>query len=254
MYVPGVVVSLLPPGLRYQLHYDGLFDGLFSAVFGLKLGTRAMVQARFSWGYALNIELRIYYLCHFVRFYGAMIPSVFERLLAPRVPYFERHYRRADFASVSSHLNDTAGIIVISVILSCNHFLWLQGCASVSHVYVRWKLDLTFVKYESIAWFPNLVAFVVMLGVGTKHITNIPQPPPSAKNILSFASVVVSSLISWCTMTPDYGVYHADAPRSDLLPRNLLLLLRGILVGAFGFMSIWASSFPVFVLSFTSRC
>jgi len=116
MYVPGVVVSLLPPGLRYQLHYDGLFDGLFSAVFGLKLGTRAMVQARFSWGYALNIELRIYYLCHFVRFYGAMIPSVLNVFSLQGFLILNAIIGGQTLASVSSHLNDTAGIIVISVI------------------------------------------------------------------------------------------------------------------------------------------
>jgi purine-cytosine permease-like protein len=40
----------------------GLMTDIFrgeSAIFGPKLGTRAMVQARFSWGYSLYIRLVI---------------------------------------------------------------------------------------------------------------------------------------------------------------------------------------------------
>lgn len=50
-----------------------------------------------------------------------------------------------------------------------------------------------------------------MLGVGAKHIKIIPVPPPDAATILTYASIVFVSVLSWCTMTPDYGVYHAPA-------------------------------------------
>lgn len=55
-----------------------------------------------------------------------------------------------------------------------------------------------------------------MLGVGGKHLVNAPSSPPATvSTILSFASTLASTDVSWCTMAADYGVYHrADASRS----------------------------------------
>ena len=72
-------------------------------------------------------------------------------------------------------------------------------------------------RYETVAWIPSVIAFVVMLGAGGKHLgSHIPPGGPApAASILSFATTVASSVISWCRMTPDYGVYHtAQASRS----------------------------------------
>ncbi|TFK70127.1 hypothetical protein BDN72DRAFT_959040 [Pluteus cervinus] len=57
-----------------------------------------------------------------------------------------------------------------------------------------------------------------MLGIGGKHLLLssypvIPAAPASA--ILSFGGLVASSIISWCTITSDYGVYH-DADASSM--------------------------------------
>jgi purine-cytosine permease-like protein len=60
-----------------------------------------------------------------------------------------------------------------------------------------------------VAWIPNVVTFIVMLGVGGKHLVLMPAPAPvSAAAILSYSSTVASSVLSWATITPDYGVYH----------------------------------------------
>ena len=67
------------------------------------------------------------------------------------------------------------------------------------------------IRFESIAWIPNIVAFVVMLGVGGKHLNDFNPSVPStlaASTVTSFGSVVGAWIISWCTLTPDYGVYH----------------------------------------------
>ncbi|KAG6844998.1 hypothetical protein H0H87_001770 [Tephrocybe sp. NHM501043] len=117
----------------------------FFAVFGPKLGTRGMVQARFSWGYDL--------------------PS-------------------------DSHME------LLTLMLPLNR--------------------QNILRFESIAWIPNVIAFIVMLGVSGKHLkaSNYPPyPPPTATAIVSFVTFIASSVISWCTMTPDYGVYH-DAKAS----------------------------------------
>ncbi|KAG6916943.1 hypothetical protein DXG01_004630 [Tephrocybe rancida] len=66
--------------------------------------------------------------------------------------------------------------------------------------------------YESVAWVPNVIAFVVMLGVGGRHlrVSDYPTyPPPSASTVISYMTFIASSVVSWCTMTPDYGVHHS---------------------------------------------
>ena len=69
---------------------------------------------------------------------------------------------------------------------------------------------LTFPRYESVAWIPSVVIFIVMLGVGGKHLTFMSAPAPvSAASVISFSSTKASSVLSWSTMTSDYGVYHS---------------------------------------------
>jgi purine-cytosine permease-like protein len=61
-----------------------------------------------------------------------------------------------------------------------------------------------------VAWIPNVVTFIVMLSIGGKHLVLTPAPTPiSAAAIVSYSSTVASSVISWSTITPDYGVYHS---------------------------------------------
>ncbi|KAF9461710.1 cytosine-purine permease [Collybia nuda] len=147
-------------------------------IFGPKLGTRAMVQARFSWGY-----------------YGALIPSILNVLSTQGFVILNCIIGGQTLAGVSHHLNATLGIVIISVISMVVCFF--------GYKVVHW--------YESVAWTPNVVAFITILAIGGKHLqsSEIPTPPPpSASTVISFATFIASSVISWCTMVPDYGVYH----------------------------------------------
>jgi purine-cytosine permease-like protein len=72
-------------------------------------------------------------------------------------------------------------------------------------------------RYESIAWIPNVVVFITMLGVGYPQLRDnqsAPVSPATPAEVISFASILASSILSWCTMTPDYGVYHSPAASS----------------------------------------
>jgi len=71
----------------------------FFAIFGPKLGTRAMVQARFSWGY-----------------YGAIIPSILNVVSLQGFLISNCMIGGQIIASVSPHLNDTFGIVIIGMI------------------------------------------------------------------------------------------------------------------------------------------
>ncbi|KAM5532151.1 hypothetical protein V8D89_014176 [Ganoderma adspersum] len=147
------------------------------AVFGPKLGMRSMVLARYSWGY-----------------YGSIIPSAFTVFSMQGFLILNCIIGGQTLASVSSHLNDTLGIVIIGVISLVVTFFGYRV--------IHW--------YETVAWIPSVIVFIVMLGTGGKHLgSHIPPgEPASAATILSFATTTASSVISWCIMTPDYGVYH----------------------------------------------
>ncbi|KAH7882408.1 permease for cytosine/purines, uracil, thiamine, allantoin-domain-containing protein [Phlebopus sp. FC_14] len=156
----------------------------FFAMFGPKLGTRAMVQSRFSWG-----------------FYGAIIPSALNVFSCQGFLILNCIIGGQTIASVSSHLDDTLGIVIIAVISLVVTFSGYR--------ILHW--------YESIAWIPNVVAFIAMLAVGYPELhanqyASVPPPTPAA--VLSFVSTVVASLVSCCTSAADYGVYHSPAASS----------------------------------------
>ncbi|KAG1717870.1 cytosine-purine permease [Suillus lakei] len=151
----------------------------FSAVFGPKLGMRTMVQARFSWGY-----------------FGAIIPAVLNVFSLEGFLILTCIIGGQTIASLSPRLDDTLGIVIVAIIT-----LVVTFCG---YRVIHW--------YESVAWIPNVIAFITMLVVGYPQLRenlSVPVPPATPANVISFASLLASNMISWCTMTPDYGVYHS---------------------------------------------
>lgn len=151
----------------------------FFAVFGPKIGTRAMVQSRFSWGY-----------------YGAVIPSALNVFTLQGWLILNCIIGGQTIASVNSHLNDTLGIVIISIISLVVTFFGYR--------FLHW--------YESVAWIPNVIAFIVMLALGYPQLRanqSVSVPAPNVSSLLSFGSTLAASMLSWCTISPDYGVYHS---------------------------------------------
>lgn len=95
------------------------------------------------------------------------------------------------------------------------------------------------------AWAPNVIGFIIMLGIGGKHLTNAPPTAPvTASSVITFATTTASSVISWATMTPDYGVYHDSKVSGyvfhiDDLPSTLIILfsLRVFIYTYIGFVT-----------------
>ncbi|TBU25726.1 permease for cytosine/purines, uracil, thiamine, allantoin-domain-containing protein [Dichomitus squalens] len=153
------------------------FPAMF-ATFGPKLGTRSMVQARFSWGY-----------------YGAIIPSILNVLSMQGYLIVNTIIGGQTLAEVSDHLNATLGIIIIALI---SLIITFCGC-KVLH----W--------YALLIWIPNIIAFIVMLAVGGMQLREAPLTsvtPASAATLMTFGASLAATVVSWATLTPDYGVYH----------------------------------------------
>ncbi|KAG2146356.1 cytosine-purine permease [Suillus clintonianus] len=151
----------------------------FFAVFGPKLGMRAMVQARFSWGY-----------------FGAIIPAVLNIFSLEGFLVLNCIVGGQTIASLSSQLDDTLGIIIIGIIS-----LVVTFCG---YRVIHW--------YESVAWIPNVIVFITMLAVGYPQLRenlSVAVPPATPASVISFASFVAVNIIGWCPMISDYGIYHS---------------------------------------------
>ncbi|KAF8639474.1 hypothetical protein AX17_001494 [Amanita inopinata Kibby_2008] len=157
----------------------------YFAIFGPKLGMRNMVHARYSWGY-----------------YAVLIPSVLNAISMQGFLIVNCIIGAQTLASVSDKLNATLGIVIIGV-------LCLVICFCGYRV-VHW--------FQSFSWFPNLIVLPILLGVGGKHLNPshfiTPAPtPPSPSSVLSYLTLMSSSVLGWCPITADYGIYHnAKAP------------------------------------------
>lgn len=67
-----------------------------------------------------------------------------------------------------------------------------------------------------LAWIPNVIAFIIMLGVGGKTLVSVPitsAEPATAASIITFGSALAVTVITWSTISPDNGVFH-DAKAS----------------------------------------
>ncbi|KAF8639471.1 hypothetical protein AX17_001491 [Amanita inopinata Kibby_2008] len=152
----------------------------YFASFGPKLGTRTMVHARYSWGY-----------------YGVIIPSTLNAISMQGLLIVNCIIGGQTLSGVSPKLDDTLGIVIAGLI----SFVVCFGGYKVVH------------RFESLSWVPNFIILPIMLGVGGRHLNPISimraettSPKPAA--ILSYMTLMMSSIIPWCTMTADYGVFH----------------------------------------------
>ncbi|PCH37475.1 hypothetical protein WOLCODRAFT_140883 [Wolfiporia cocos MD-104 SS10] len=139
---------------------------------------RAMVQARFSWGY-----------------YGAIIPCVLNIISLQGYLIINTIIGGQTLGSISPHVGAPLGIVIIALVTLAVVFSGYQV--------LHW--------YEMIVWIPNVIAFVVLLAVSGSHIRHVPLSGPvaaEASAIMTFGATLAATNVSWSAITPDYGVYH----------------------------------------------
>jgi len=154
----------------------------YLATFGPRLGLRQMCQARYSFGY-----------------FGVIIMSIFNMATGMGYNILNCILGGQTISSVSNgHLTWTVGIVIIALIS-----LFVSFCG--------YKV---LVWYERLMWIPVLIAYVVAVGLGGKHLINPPPAEPAtAADILSFASVIAGFVISYGPVSSDYTLYYTpDVP------------------------------------------
>lgn len=88
----------------------------------------------------------------------------------------------------------SVGIVVIGVIA-----LFVSFCG---HAVLNW--------YERIAWFPVVLTFVIVLGLGGPHLGEATFKPATAQAVLSYASTLAGFTIAWTPLGADYTIYYRE--------------------------------------------
>jgi NCS1 nucleoside transporter family len=170
----------------------------YLATWGPKLGLRQMVQARYTFGY-----------------YGVILPCIFNLIGICGFTILNAILGGQTLAAVADgSLSWTVGIVIVTLISLCVSFC--------GYNFLSW--------YGRLAWIPVLLAFLVALGVGGKHLAN---PPPAeaatAAAILGFAATIAGFDITYSPLSSDYTSYfHPDVSSAKIFLYSYLGLLLPI--------------------------
>ncbi|CUA72398.1 Purine-cytosine permease fcyB [Rhizoctonia solani] len=136
-----------------------------------------MVQARYSFGW-----------------FGIIVPGVFNLLSMMGYSILNAILAGQTLSVVSGgKMSWNVGIVVISLISLLISFFGYR--------ILNW--------YERVAWFPVLVMYLVVLGVGGRHLMHGHEEAPlaPAKSVLSFGATVAAFIISYAALMSDYTNY-----------------------------------------------
>jgi purine-cytosine permease-like protein len=96
-------------------------------------------------------------------------------------------------------VNETANISVnvgIGIVCTLSFCLAFLGYRAV-HVWQRWQ------------WLPNLLAIVIAVGYGGKHLMNqADHDPASVKSVVGYGSLMAGYFMTFGGTVSDFTVYH----------------------------------------------
>ncbi|CAE7053818.1 unnamed protein product [Rhizoctonia solani] len=158
----------------------------YFSTFGPRLGMRQMIVSRYSFG-----------------FYGSIIPSLLNLITFMGFLILNLILGGETLAAVSGYqaghgggLSWDVGIAIVGVIALL---------ANIQVTFCGYKVLYT---YERFAWIPIVMVYIVALGCGGKHLTNLPPVvPASSVTVLCFAASIAGYMISWATLASDYTIY-----------------------------------------------
>lgn len=97
------------------------------------------------------------------------------------------------------NLTPTVGIVIIAVLALLVSFCGFK----VLHYYERY------------AWIPALIAIIVAVGCGGRHLKEqTPTEAPAAGTVLSFGALIAGYLVPWAALASDFATYfEPNTPR-----------------------------------------
>ncbi|KAK3390945.1 permease for cytosine/purines, uracil, thiamine, allantoin-domain-containing protein [Podospora didyma] len=198
----------------------------FMCIGGMETGLRQLVQARYSFGrYLVTIPL----LLNAATLTGfALVSSVVG-------------------GQTIASLNPDNVSINIGIIITClvSFGISLLGFKAV-HLFERWT------------WIPSLLAFIIAVACGGKQLRlQSEAEPATARQVLSYGSLVAGYLITFGGTVSDYSIYHKPEGTSRrckvffyvymglFLPTVLLLVLGAAIGGAVPNVESWNQAYAI---------
>ncbi|KDN48573.1 hypothetical protein RSAG8_02560, partial [Rhizoctonia solani AG-8 WAC10335] len=153
----------------------------YFSTFGPRLGMRQMIVSRYSFG-----------------FYGSIVPSLLNLITFMGFLILNLILGGETLAAVSGYQAGHKG-------LSWDVGIAIVGVIALLVTFCGYKVLYT---YERFAWIPIVMVYLVALGCGGKHLTNLPPVvPASSVTVLCFAASIAGYMISWSTLASDYTIY-----------------------------------------------
>ncbi|KAB5593993.1 Purine-cytosine permease fcyB [Ceratobasidium theobromae] len=154
----------------------------YFSTFGSRLGMRQMIMSRYSFGY-----------------YGNIIPTLLNLITITGFLILNLILGGETLAAVSGNKPD------LDDGLSWDVGIAIVGVAALLVTFCGYKV---LYAYERFAWIPIVMVYIVALGCGGKHLTNMPPViPASSVTVLCFTASIAGYLISWSTLASDYTIY-----------------------------------------------
>ncbi|KAI1327128.1 NCS1 nucleoside transporter [Xylariaceae sp. FL0255] len=192
---------------------------------GYKTGLRQMIQARYSWG-----------------LYLVVIPLVLNAATVTGFSIVAAIVSGQTIAAINpGNVSVTVGIVIVII---GSFVLTLLGY-KVLHIWERYQ------------WLPNLIALVIMTGVGGKRLASQQEvPPATAPQVLSYGGLIAGYFITFGGTASDFSIYHdPKAPLFKIFsyvylgmftPSVPLLILGAAMGGSVPVVDGWADAYNDF--------
>ncbi|WQF80270.1 Putative purine-cytosine permease [Colletotrichum destructivum] len=180
----------VPLEARTNTNYSNLFTVFFTSLLcllpiptafmgiaGSYTGLRQLVQARYSFGYYL-VSIPLLLNAATVTGFSLSSSIVGGQTLAAVNP---------------GHIDVKVGIVIACLVSFAASFVGYRAL----HMWERWQ------------WLPNLVAIVIAVGFGGKHLWKQAEtPPPTAAQILNYGGLMAGYFITFGGTASDFTAYH----------------------------------------------
>ncbi|CAE6416702.1 unnamed protein product [Rhizoctonia solani] len=145
--------------------------------------------------------------------FSALPPAYFSTF-GPKLGLRQMVQARYSFGWFGAIIPGAFNLLVMMGYNILNAILAGQTLSVVSGGRMSWNISFFGYRilnwYERVAWFPVLIMYLVVLGIGGKHLTSgdsESQPLAPARSVLSFGATVAAFIISYAALMSDYTNY-----------------------------------------------
>ncbi|KAK1965127.1 NCS1 nucleoside transporter [Colletotrichum sublineola] len=198
----------------------------FMGIAGSYTGLRQLVQARYSFGY-----------------YLVVIPLLLNAATVTGFSLSSSIVGGQTLAAVNpGNIDVKVGIVIACLVSFAASFVGYRAL----HMWERWQ------------WLPNLVAIVIAVGCGGRHLwKQAAAPPPTAAQVLNYGSIMAGYFITFGGTASDFTVYHNPNKTTKLrmfsyiylgilTPSIPLLVLGAAIGGALNNVPEWKSGWDTY--------